>query len=602
MATTLALSSQVFAEPGFLDDYAVFGVAGDGHLKRYDFASGDYHDVGHVRLDSLTPLAGIEGSAHVPGNLNIFSFWTEPSSNQTKLIFINSETAEAAVVGQPLGIGQVTGATISWKDQEGEMDEGGDTITGLININPNNSSDNEFVLTKLDGTKITRDDLHKDATLTGDTYFEGDAMYLRVKPKGSGSQFSLSVEGLSYSIDNDKTYVLSGGQMHVRIYNDHIAGGKAMGHWWIDVMDSGSAVIHEGDGDYGYTGLFALQKVEAAEDDFVDFAISSKKVVPSEPFAAKVRILGAAITAGGAYDIPVTVKLKIGDVVVMPFGDFSKAVTGNVNDDGNPRTYILPSVYPANTSISVIGQSWSKKASFYSGKSDSHWLAYLNVGPSSSSGNLLVLRNGDSVPAIPAFDDQSSILDFIRDYVDVTTGTVILDENQAIFLYELGTTSLTSPAADFQDLVILVTLGHTVEELQEDEDDDNTNVIASRIVKVNTQTGGAEQIMTLNRVYDGLAATPQGIFLGTFGSQLYVLDPFNQTETLVGTLPNSDMKGFEAAGTTYCGFTTVNDELVPIDITTGAALAPGMGIVATDLRTIIFMDKTKMPSGLASFD
>ncbi|MDP6367922.1 MAG: AraC family ligand binding domain-containing protein, partial [Nitrospinota bacterium] len=34
-------------------------------------------------------------------------------------------------------------------------------------------------------------------------------------------------------------------------------------------------------------------------------------IVPTEPFAAKITVLGAAISYGGQYDMPVTVKCEI---------------------------------------------------------------------------------------------------------------------------------------------------------------------------------------------------------------------------------------------------------------------------------------------------
>ena len=68
------------------------------------------------------------------------------------------------------------------------------------------------------------------------------------------------------------------------------------------------------------------------------------------------------------------------------------------------------------------------------------------------------------MPAIEPFQNQSSIETFLQGYIDDATDTVILDDNQAIFLYELGTTDLLSSAADFQDLVVLVTLQKVISE------------------------------------------------------------------------------------------------------------------------------------------
>jgi hypothetical protein len=72
--------------------------------------------------------------------------------------------------------------------------------------------------------------------------------------------------------------------------------------------------------------------------------------------------------------------------------------------------------------------------------------------------NVLVLKNGDSVPGIKPFGKQEEIQYFVRNYVDATTKKVKLDSNQAIFLFELYTTNLKADTADFQDLVVLVSL------------------------------------------------------------------------------------------------------------------------------------------------
>lgn len=609
LMTSIALAGQAHAqdtESNPLSDYVLFGVSGlSSDLVRYQFSDGDYRAVGRVHFNGGTVLSGIEGMAYVPGHLNIFGFWTDPVGNDTRLIYINTEDASASIIGQSLGPGQVTGATMSWKDQDGELDAGDAGMSGLININPNNSNSNEFSLTRTDGTKITRDDLHQNAQVTSSgVFYEGPAEHIRVKPKGNNHQNHLTIGGTAYPIYNNHTYVMAGGTMSVRVYNDHInSNGKAMGHWWVEFFDSGSAVIHEAGEDFGFNGLFALQKIEATEDTGVPFDIISGQVIPQEDYAVKFSVIGAAITAGGAYDIPVTVHLNIGAEIHAPFGDFDKPVNGNVNDNYNPRKFIPSIIYPAGTPISVDGRSWIKKKSWYSGNSNTHWINYLTVYADEAPPNVLVLRHGDPVPDIAPFMNQEEILDIIMDYVDQATGTMVLDENQAIYMYELGTTNLDSDAADFQDLVVLVTLGSTPGELQnEDDDDDDVAGVASRIIKVDPDTGGFEQIMTLNRVYDSLAATPQGLFLGTNGSQLYELNPFEQSETLVGSMSHSSVKGFENADANYCGFTTSSDKLMPLDITTADTLGSAFGIMATDLRSIVFRPADKEPVSVASFD
>ena len=120
--------------------------------------------------------------------------------------------------------------------------------------------------------------------------------------------------------------------------------------------------------------------------------------------------------------------------------------------------YTLPATYAAGTAVSVVGRSWKKISSSYSGNSNSHWEQELQFDSASGSPNVLVLRDGDAVPAIEPFQNQSSIVSFLQGYIDDATDTVVLADNQAILLFELGTTDLSSSRADFQDLVVLVTL------------------------------------------------------------------------------------------------------------------------------------------------
>ncbi len=613
LAASVLMTGQAMAQTGatagtgnLLDNYVLFGInAKNDKLVTYRFADTKFQAIDTVHFSDGTTLSGIEASAHVPGHLNLFAFWTDPADQETKLVYINSETAEAEVMGQSIGPGAVTGATIAWKDSDGELDEGGDNISGMIGINPNNYSTNEFKLMCADGTVITRDDLHSNTPVDGSgEHFNGDAYYIKVHPKGPGSQNDLKVEGSMYSVTNGNAYVISGGTVTCRVFNDNVNGaGKAMGQWWLEISDSHTSVIHEAGGDFGYNGLFALQTIESTEEDDVEFDVINDEVVPKEDFAVKVTVLGAAITAGGAYDVPVTTMVKIGDDESETFGPMDNAVSGNINDDNNPRKHVFPSIYPAGTPISVAGQSWIKKFSWVAGNSANHWNSYITVTSTSHADNLIVLRHGDPVPKLDPFLDQDAILDFIIDYVDQDTDTIVLDENQAIFFYELGTTNLASDSADFQDLVVLVTLAKDPTDLENEDDDDDANAgAASRLVKVNTSTGGFEQIMTLDRIYDALAAADNGMFYATHQGHLYKLNPFDQAETHVGAMPASSVMGLEFAGATLGGFTVLKDQVIPLDPATGDAIGAAIDTLASHLHTIIFMDISDLPASFASFD
>ncbi len=196
---------------------------------------------------------------------------------------------------------------------------------------------------------------------------------------------------------------------------------------------------------------------EASADAVTDFETTPGRVVPSRAFAAQVEVLGAAITASGEYDMPVTVEVRIGADTFEPFGQNGDAMDGNVNDHG-PRRQFVSDIYASGSAISVTGTSWQKRDSGLSGNDASDWENSMTVISREDSPQVKVLRDGDTVPNIEGFMGQGDIESFVRDFIDEDTNTVSLDDNQAIYLFELGTTDLNSSAADFQDLVVLVSL------------------------------------------------------------------------------------------------------------------------------------------------
>ena len=196
---------------------------------------------------------------------------------------------------------------------------------------------------------------------------------------------------------------------------------------------------------------------EEITDEIVDFTIEGGAVVIEEEATVTYEILGTAISYGGQYDMPVTAKIRFNSpegesTIVEPFGSYSSATNGSVVAG---QTYSPEGSYSPGTALTVATESWKKKRSRYDGTSDSHWSTFMQVD-SNSSNNVIVLRNGDSVPQIDGFLDQGNVESYLGGYI--SNGQVSLGVNQAIYLFELGTTNLDSTAADFQDCVVLVTL------------------------------------------------------------------------------------------------------------------------------------------------
>lgn len=204
---------------------------------------------------------------------------------------------------------------------------------------------------------------------------------------------------------------------------------------------------------YTFEDIYSNHSIHA---DFTpDFEIVNDTIIPKGSFISGFGMLGAAIQSGDD-DLMVTARIKVGNDTFDPWGAYDQPVTGNVNDE-NTHSWDLPTVYPADTPITISGKSWiwNNDANHHSVNNDD-WHTYMEVSSTLHPSNLKVLKNGDSVPDIPGLDEQPDIAEFVDDYVE--DGKVVLEGNEAIFLFELGTTNLGSTAADFQDLVILVSV------------------------------------------------------------------------------------------------------------------------------------------------
>jgi len=116
-------------------------------------------------------------------------------------------------------------------DSTGDNGGGGDayTIEGDLNINPGNSTNNEFQMETPSGF-IDRDEVHTNAP---EFSYSGIATVVRVKPKAQGR--TLTINGADITLRTNVRYTITSDNMTVNLWNDHINNGKAMGRWWITI-------------------------------------------------------------------------------------------------------------------------------------------------------------------------------------------------------------------------------------------------------------------------------------------------------------------------------------------------------------------------------
>jgi len=135
------------------------------------------------------------------------------------------------------------------------------TVSGQVNINPNNSPQHEFLLMTTDGQAFDRDDL-QDASLQD---YSGDAYLVRVKPKGNADQ-TIIVDGASYTLDRNLAYNFSAPSFPVALTNDSRGtNGLAMGDWWLNIGGSGISFGDDPDPEGGQIVYYSIYSIGTIE-------------------------------------------------------------------------------------------------------------------------------------------------------------------------------------------------------------------------------------------------------------------------------------------------------------------------------------------------
>lgn len=187
--------------------------------------------------------------------------------------------------------------------------------------------------------------------------------------------------------------------------------------------------------------------VNAASASPMTYIVNGKTITPSAGYFPTFTLVASALV------MPVTIIVQTSGEgsPYYPFGPYQAPASGAIN--------ALPSGYQAmlseplaNGENLVIGAtSWTVNDG----------ITTQNIVSSEAPNNVLLLQNGDALPAAAEGDSDLSTLS-LEDYLVgmnlMADGLVHIGANQAIYCFELSTTDMDSPLATFKDAVILVTL------------------------------------------------------------------------------------------------------------------------------------------------
>ncbi len=169
------------------------------------------------------------------------------------------------------------------------------------------------------------------------------------------------------------------------------------------------------------------------DDDESIFTVNNNQLTLEDSANVRFEVLGGEITCGAdGEDIPVSTHLYVDD-------------TEHTLDTNSTLTLTNQ---PAGTTFDV--KSIAGDESICSGSG-------LTVTTNdTNTSQVMVLLDGDPVPDITPFANQNTIDVFLRKYV--ANGKVKIADNEAIYLFELGTTDQDNAAFDLQDNVVLATV------------------------------------------------------------------------------------------------------------------------------------------------
>lgn len=156
-------------------------------------------------------------------------------------------------------------------------------------------------------------------------------------------------------------------------------------------------------------------------------------ITPAKNVKMNYKVLGGAITCGaGGITLPTTNRVSI---------DNGKTWKNLSNNE--------PLSLSAGTTNKVIVQGTLKTTSC--GSIDRTY-------SSTNTTQVKALRDGELVPNVKAFGNQTTIDEYLKDYIDPVTKRISIAGNEVIYLYEMGSTNPSEESFDLQDIVVLASV------------------------------------------------------------------------------------------------------------------------------------------------
>lgn len=221
-------------------------------------------------------------------------------------------------------------------------------------------------------------------------------------------------------------------------------GGLADGKWSsgerLD-LDLNESVVCDGGGDAAEVSL-VYERQESSHElsaqsvpiERGQFVIDGDSVRTTADFTANVKFLGTGWSSP-TYDAPVNVSVRVNGTEVKAW-ETVRDSNATVGSYGISRQ-------EAGTSVSIT--AWGKE-SWYGG--------WRTTSESENSAYLVVLRDGDAVPNYDTDAGQQDVTAYASPFIE--NGTISLDDNQAIYLFDFNRQGTDHETAEYQDAVVLV--------------------------------------------------------------------------------------------------------------------------------------------------